>query len=84
MTIIECTIVFSGSLSCLLCELTSHQAVTFWGGLLAFIGMMFTSFANSIPYLYIRYDTYVYIYIFLFINTHENTKTIIETQTVRH
>lgn len=84
MTIIGCTIVLSGSLSCLLCEPTSHQAVTFWGGLLAFVGMMSTSFANSILYLYIRYDIYTYTYIFSFINTHKNTRTIIETPTVNH
>lgn len=49
--------VFAGSLSCLLCDLASHRTVTFWGGLLAFVGMMSSSFANSITYLYIRYSS---------------------------
>lgn len=45
---------FPGSLSCVLCELTSHRAVTFWGGLLASAGMMCSSFAGSTHFLYIR------------------------------
>ncbi|XP_050054147.1 uncharacterized protein LOC114127998 isoform X2 [Aphis gossypii] len=48
------TFFIAGSLSCLLCKLISHRAVTFWGGLLASAGMLSSSFANSISHLYIR------------------------------
>ncbi|XP_060880558.1 uncharacterized protein LOC132952303 [Metopolophium dirhodum] len=53
------TFFISGSLSCLLCKLISHRAVTFWGGLLASAGMMYSSFANSISHLYISYGLMV-------------------------
>jgi len=53
------TFFIAGSLSCLLCKLISHRAVTFWGGLLASAGMMSSSFANSILHLYISYGVMV-------------------------
>ncbi|XP_025190291.1 uncharacterized protein LOC112590904 [Melanaphis sacchari] len=53
------TFFIAGSLSGLLCKLISHRAVTFWGGLLASVGMMSSSFANSISHLYISYGIMV-------------------------
>ncbi|CAH1716167.1 unnamed protein product [Aphis gossypii] len=53
------TFFIAGSLSCLLCKLISHRAVTFWGGLLASAGMLSSSFANSISHLYISYGVMV-------------------------
>lgn len=56
-------VAFLGSLSCLLCEILSHKSVTIWGGLLAFVGMMTSSLANSVPYLFIRYANRSYFHI---------------------
>ncbi|XP_050428933.1 monocarboxylate transporter 12-like isoform X2 [Adelges cooleyi] len=49
----------AGPLGCILCEPSSHRAITVWGGLLASTGMFLSSFANSVPYLYLSYGVMV-------------------------
>ncbi|XP_025417587.1 monocarboxylate transporter 14-like [Sipha flava] len=49
----------AGSLSCILRELLSFRSVTILGGLLAFVGMITSSLANSVLHLFVSYGIMV-------------------------
>lgn len=51
-----CKIFSAGPLSSILSTKYSYRTVTLIGGTFAASGMMLSYFANSVTYLYVRYD----------------------------